>query len=71
MNKLIQTRFWEIEDLPLFSGTPLAAREQVFAPKEVNAQPTLAHCRLCHDTGRLGPSYCWCDAGQQARQSQP
>ena len=62
-----------IESLPLFSGTaprvdaPLPARPQATA-----RQTTLAKCRVCLDTGRVKQGkkrlYCWCEAGQRARQ---
>jgi len=72
MNKPVQRRLWEIEDLPLFSGAGARAREVIFMPQEATgSQPCLFACRLCGDTGRLGRSFCLCPAGRALSLAEP
>ena len=60
--------------LPLFSGTPLRVTRKdppLATELPVRGQQSFATCRLCKDTGRLKTAdrdrYCWCKAGQRAR----
>lgn len=50
------------EDLPLFSGTPLAAKAEVFRPNAAHRQASLATCPICLDTGTVDGKPCWCKA---------
>ena len=65
-----QLAMFQTEDLPLFSGAPVQVQAQVFEPQPAKPpEPVLAACRFCLDTGVLGThAYCWCEAGQRARQ---
>lgn len=65
---MTQLKMFETEDLPLFSGTAPTGHIETFDPKPEHLQESLAKCRFCADTGKLGDfAYCWCEAGQQAR----
>lgn len=64
-------RMWEVEDLPLFSGTPIRAEAPQTAPDSVAHQRSLPHkWGLCKHTGVVMNNeqreFCWCDAGLQA-----
>lgn len=62
MSKPKQSRMFETEDLPLFSG----AVQSVFLSKikpNRPTQPILGNCHVCMDTGWVDGHYCWCEAG--------
>jgi hypothetical protein len=54
------------EDTPLFSGTPIKADLSTYQPVEHIPQTSLAHCKTCLDTGKIGNRYCMCKAGVEA-----
>jgi hypothetical protein len=56
-------------DLPLFSGTPMRAHTDSYTPKPHVAQSSFAQCRVCLDTGRVGETFCTCDARVAARKT--
>ena len=55
-------------DMPLFSGTPMQARESQFDPKPVNTQLVIATCHVCLDTGKVVVNgyerFCTCERGE-------
>lgn len=66
------------EDTPLFSGTSVKARDEVFKAEQTKDQPTLFSvmgngCRICYDTGEVvilvknkkKTQLCSCPAGQR------
>lgn len=60
--------FGQGEDLPLFSGTAPVVRVGPPAPEPAGTQePLPVRCRTCRDTGKVGASFCWCEAGEAAR----
>lgn len=64
-------RMFETEDLPLFSGTPVQARENVYIPQPVARQARLGNCLHCFDTGELKATkdgFCLCALGQEKRE---
>ena len=68
-----QSRMFETQDLPLFSGTSQRAEEPIAAtPDRVYIQQTIpARCAACLDTGWLDQGFCWCRAGDEAREAAP
>ena len=62
--------FDDTNTLPLFSGTAPRAKLSPFEPTP-GAQPSLPfECKTCRDTGTIISdrlTFCWCEAGQQAR----
>jgi len=68
-----QSRMFETEDLPLFSNTPINTN----APARPNNAPVHTQdklpyaCAACCDTGWLDDGFCWCKAGDQARETAP
>jgi hypothetical protein len=56
-------------DLPLFSGTPVRAHTNTYTPQPVAQQSSLAMCRVCLDTGRVGDVFCTCECGVAARKA--
>jgi hypothetical protein len=60
-----QTRMFEFEDLPLFSGTAQITAEDTVDIGPAVEQESLATCRLCLDTGQIGNGRCWCEKGQE------
>jgi hypothetical protein len=61
-----QLSLFDVEDLPLFSGTPQRAEAGDFTPAVKPQQAGMFACGACRDTGQVGEQYCTCDAGQQA-----
>ena len=60
--------FDDTDTLPLFSGTAVRVTiEENDAPTTSAQQMTFSKCPTCHDTGKVGDRYCWCQAGQDAR----
>lgn len=63
-----QTQMFTVQDLPLFSGTPVRVAERPFVPQVVVFQPSLSKCRFCHDTGMVGNLFCGsCETGRKLR----
>lgn len=60
--------FTDGDDLPLFSGTAQRTTAEVFTPREVARQQSMAACSICLDTGRVEGHYCTCAAGTRARE---
>lgn len=60
-----------VDDLPLFSGTPVSARRASTPRRSLGGGDTFSvTCSACMDTGRLSADYCTCAAGQAARQDE-
>ena len=70
MRKYRAVRFWQTEDLPLFSGVAPRVKEPG-AQHQVSPwkQPALIQvCPRCAGSGRWGKyGYCPCEAGQALR----
>jgi len=76
MGKPVQTRMFQTDDLPLFSGTAPRAQEQTFEAPPPDPQPPLL-CRWCGGSGmiRVGcaddygaaHAFCSCEAGERRR----
>lgn len=64
-----QMTMFQIEDLPLFSGTAPKGSISTFEIKEQSRQePLPTNCHICTGTGRIDLyKFCWCEAGQRAR----
>jgi hypothetical protein len=70
MTNYVQSSMFDAQDLPLFSGTAPACTLPAFEPEPVHVQESLAKCRFCADTGKLGDhALCWCEAGQAAKEA--
>ena len=54
-------------DLPLFSRVAQRAPTQQMNQAPVGCQTSFARCGTCLDTGIIDNQFCWCSAGQQAR----
>ena len=65
-----QSAMFQVEDLPLFSGTAQTFRKSS-KPRAASmaGQATFADCRICMDTGKVGGRFCWCAAGSEAKRS--
>jgi len=63
--------FDDTDALPLFSGTAIVVDQAGHTDEQASAyqQGTFSACPICHDTGKVGTRYCWCQAGLDARRS--
>jgi len=74
LDKTVAVVDFESQDTPLFSGVPMTAVDQQFAPREVVKQPSLFQCEYCHDTGKVYKNaysnvfvVCFCEKGDELR----
>lgn len=59
-----------IDDLPLFSGTPVRVSVPGVQPHPQGltaGQMGFFKCSACRDTGKVGDRFCLCEAGTDAR----
>jgi hypothetical protein len=68
VKKIRQSGFFQSEDLPLFSGTPIKAHMDPFSPPVGgSSQPTFpVRCPACLDIGTVDGRFCGCEAGHKA-----
>ena len=72
MNDKQLAMFSQGQDLPLFSQSPYTVpgpKHSDHNPTHLPGQQVMASCRICLDTGLVGDRFCWCAAGDAARNS--